>query len=252
MSVISYFSRTGLKRNYSSTSDESDVSISTENDSKKQEKKCMNTVVEDSDMAVQAALDNISKRLDTLATKVDVEQIKDEVKCLTKTFMEKLEKLEGRLFDTEVKAEKLESEVKSLKKVNETATGIIKQQDRRIRQNQRELNDLQQYSRRWNLRVFKVPEKEETAADCTSNVCAIFSDEVGIPITASNIEVAHRTGQRSSARARPILVRFFDRKERDSVIISRRNMPITKCSERRVNILLQCRCGVQMGKFLPR
>ena len=87
--------------------------------------------------------------------------MRDEVKCLTKTFMEKLEKLEGRLFDTEVKAEKLESEVKSLKKMNETATGMIKQQDRRIKQNERELNDLQQYSRRWNLRVFKVPEKEK-------------------------------------------------------------------------------------------
>ena len=156
-------------------------------------------------------------------TKVDVEQMRDEVKCLTKIFMEKLEKLEGRLFETEVKAEKLESEVKSLKKVNETATGMIKQQDRRIRQNERELNDLQQYSRRWNLRVFKVPEKE-TAADCTAKVCAIFSDKVGIPITASDIEVAHRTGQRSSTRARPILVRFFDRKKRDSVIISRGNL----------------------------
>ena len=185
----------------------------------------MNTVVEDSDMVVQTALDNISKRLDTLATKVDVEQMRDEAKCLTKTFMEKLEKLEGRLFETEVKAEKLESEVKSLKKVNETATGMIKQQDRRIKQNERELNDLQQCSRRWNLRVFKVPEKEkETAADCTAKVCAIFSDKVGIPITASDIEVAHRTGQRSSTRARPILVRFFDRKKRDSVIISRRNL----------------------------
>ena len=53
----------------------------------------MNTVVENSDMAVQAALDNISKRLDTLATRVDVEQMRDEVKCLTETFMEKLEKL---------------------------------------------------------------------------------------------------------------------------------------------------------------
>ena len=67
----------------------------------------MNTVVEDSDMAVQTALDNISKRLDTLATKADVEQMRNEVKCLTKTFMEKLEKLEGRLFETEVKAEKI-------------------------------------------------------------------------------------------------------------------------------------------------
>ena len=93
----------------------------------------------------------------------------------------------------------------------------------KIRQNERELNDLQQYSRRWNLRVFKMPEKE-TAADCIAKVCAIFSDKVGIPITASDIEVAHRTGQRSSTRARPILVRFFDRKKSDSVIISRRNL----------------------------
>ena len=98
---------------------------------------------------------------------------------------------------------------------------MIKQQDRRIKQNEREMNDLQQYSRRWNLRVFKVPEKEkETAADCTAKVCAIFSDKVGILITASDIEVAHRTGQHHSTRARPILVRFFDHKKRDSVIIS--------------------------------
>ena len=179
--------------------------------------------------------------------------------------MEKLEKLEGWLFDTEMKADKLESEVKSLKKVNKTATGIIKQQDRRIKQNERELNDLQQYSRKWNLWVFKVPEKEETAANCTTKVCAIFSDKVGIPITTSDIKVAHRTGQRSSTRARPILC--------DSLIVRRetasssvgatsrtkvmslgktQRMQIIKCSEKRMNILLQCRCGVKMGKFLPR
>ena len=169
--ISSYFSRTGLKRNHSSTLDESDVSISSENDSKRQEQKRMNTVVEDTDMAVQAVLDNISKRLDTLATKVGVEQMRHEVKCLTETFMEKLEKLEGRVFDTEEKAEKLESEMESLKKVNETATGIIKQQDRRIRQNQRELNDLQQYSRRWNLRVFKVPEKERRLQPIAQRRC---------------------------------------------------------------------------------
>ena len=94
--------------------------------------------------------------------------MRHEVKCLTKTFMENLKKLEGRLFDTEMKAEKLESEMESLKKVNETATGIIKQQDRRIRQNERELNDLQQYSRRWNLRVFKVPDHaRDGEGDCS-------------------------------------------------------------------------------------
>ena len=36
-----------------------------------------------------------------------------------KIFIEKVEKLEGRLFDIEVKTDKLESEEKSLNKVNE-------------------------------------------------------------------------------------------------------------------------------------
>ena len=58
-------------------------------------------------MAVQAALDKISQRLDTLATRTDVDQTKVEVKNLTQTFIEKLEKLEGRLFDIETKRTKL-------------------------------------------------------------------------------------------------------------------------------------------------
>ena len=48
----------------------------------------MNAVLmEGSDMAVQAALDNISRCLDTLATKVDIEQTRDEVKRLAEKFM---------------------------------------------------------------------------------------------------------------------------------------------------------------------
>ena len=116
-----------------------------------------------------------------------------------------------------METEKLEPEVKSLKKVNETVTDIVKQQDRRIKQNERELNDVQQYSGRWNLRVFKVAENEkEIAADCTSKVCAIFSDKIGIPTKASDNEVDHRTGKRSSTRPRPILIPIRDRKKRAS------------------------------------
>ena len=70
-----------------------------------------------------------------------------------------------------------------------------------------------------------MPEDEkEIAADRTGKVCAIFSDKIGIPTKASDIEVAHRTGKRSSTGPRPILVRFFDRKKRDSIISSRRNL----------------------------
>ena len=76
----------------------SDNSICSEaSASSRQERKRLNTVVseDDTDMAVQAALDKISQRLDTLATRTDVDQIKVEVNYLTQTFIEKLEKLEG-------------------------------------------------------------------------------------------------------------------------------------------------------------
>ena len=88
-------------------------------------------------MAVQAALDKISQRLDTLATRTDVDQIKVEVKNLTQTFIEKLEKLEGRLLDTETKTDKTEAEVKAEMKKTEILTDTVKQQERRLRQLER-------------------------------------------------------------------------------------------------------------------
>ena len=226
--VSPYFSKCGTKRNYPSTSEESDNSICSEaSASSRQERKRLNAVVseDDTDMAVQAALDKISQRLDILATRTDVDQIKVEVKNLTQTFIEKLEKLEGRLFDTETKTDKIEAEVKAEKKKTEILTDTVKQQERRLRQLEREQNDLQQYTRRWNLRVYKVPEdKAESADDCVSKVCGIFSDKVGVPVNAADIEVAHRVGQRSSTGSRPIIVRFFDRKKRDEVLRNRRNL----------------------------
>ena len=145
--VSPYFSKCGTKRNYPSTSDESDNSICSEaSASSRQERKRLNAVVseDNTDMAVQAALDKISQRLDTLATRTDVDQIKVEVKNLTQTFIEKSEKLEGRLFDIETKTDKTEAEVKAEKKKTEILTDTVKQQERRLRQLEREQNDLQQ------------------------------------------------------------------------------------------------------------
>ena len=76
--ISSISTKTGLKGNHSSTSDESYSSIIVGNDSKKQERKRMKTVAKGSDIAVQAVVDNTSRRLDTPATKVDVKQMRDE------------------------------------------------------------------------------------------------------------------------------------------------------------------------------
>jgi ribosome-binding ATPase YchF (GTP1/OBG family) len=178
-------------------------------------------------MAVEAALEKITKRLDALdakiATKEDIATVKDELRDLTNTFMKKVEQLEARVFEVEAKSDKHDKEVAAIKKKNEELQNVMRHQDLRIKQNDREINDLQQYSRRWNVRVYKVPEAEgETAEDCAKKVCNIFSKDVGVATSMTDIEVAHRAGRRNADRPRPILVRFFDRKKRDAVIGARK------------------------------
>ena len=110
-------------------------------------------------------------------------------------------------------------------KRSEELRDFIKSQDTRMKAMAREMNDLPQYSRRWHLRVYRVPEAErEQPDDCVKKLCHIFSHEVGVTTTPADIEVAHRVGQRSSQKARPILVRFFDRKKRDAVIANRKRL----------------------------
>lgn len=105
------------------------------------------------DMAVQMALDTINKRLDSLATRVDMSEMRAEVKQLTNTFMEQIEKLEGTVLDTEARLDKMETELKTKRKKSEGLANSLVQQERRIQQIEWEQNDLQQYSRQWNLRV---------------------------------------------------------------------------------------------------
>lgn len=235
MSNISSWLLKRQKRAHSSTSDDGDTSLVSE----KQEKKLTNLTVDTentTDMAVQKALDNMSRKfqeaidsvnekLTSLSTNADVEEIRGELRNLTDTFKEKIGKIEGRLFDIECRAEQLEDEVRQAKKNTEAEKETIRHLDFHVKQCETEQNDLQQYSRRWNLRVFRVPEQQnESADDCVKKVVQIFTDSVGVKTTQGDVEVAHRMGQRSGAQARPILVRFFDRRKKDDILCNRRKL----------------------------
>ena len=97
-----------------------------------------------------------------------------------------MENVEGRMLEAEARVEetvkentKLRQELNALKN-DLTSTHAA-------------INDQQQYQRRWNLRIFNVPEiPYETSEQTTKKVCEIFSDLVGVPTTPEDIEVAHR------------------------------------------------------------
>ena len=47
----------------------------------------------------------MNKRLDNVASKGDISEMKRELQLLTQTFTDKIEKLKGRAFETEAKTE---------------------------------------------------------------------------------------------------------------------------------------------------
>ena len=146
-------------------------------------------------------LESIQKRLDTLATSVELNTLREnlrtklsedisgvsrEISQLSKSMTERFEILEGRMFDAEIKIDAQDKENKLLKQ-------SIEQLRDDLTNTRSEMNDQQQYQRRWNLRVFNVPEKpNETSKDTIEKLCDVFTNLVGVTTRPEDIEVAHR------------------------------------------------------------
>nr|KAG5698467.1 hypothetical protein BaRGS_021997 [Batillaria attramentaria] len=89
-------------------------------------------------------LTGICQKLDTLATK-------DDLHALTKLFTDKLNKLEEKVVALETERESVRAEVEKVKAEN---TQLKQQVQDLARKAGRHNNDQEQYSRRWNLRIF--------------------------------------------------------------------------------------------------
>ena len=77
-------------------------------------------------MSVQELLSDMNKQLDNVATKDDISEMKRELQLLTQTFTEKIEKLEGRVFETEAKTEEMEKKkMDKLKKENDSLKNML-------------------------------------------------------------------------------------------------------------------------------
>lgn len=171
-------------------------------------------------------LDVLSKKLDALATKDDINQLRGEIERAIDSLGNKVDKLESKVFDVETENDKLKTEIKKLQDNNKDLKNRFDQYDKQSRQMKRNQNDHEQYLRRWNCRVYKVPEeKGETANSCIKKCAKVFAKDIGVKVTEADIDVAHRTGPPpSNGRNRPIIVRFLSRQARDLVLSNRRNL----------------------------
>ena len=181
-------------------------------------------MAEKTDDPIQASLKELFNRMGTLATKEDVQTMRDYVQKFTHDIMEKLDKMEGQILEVESKTAAVAKDIKIVKGKTTRLENNVNDHDIRLSRVEKEMNDLEQYTRRWNLRVYKVPEAPTgKTEDLTKRVCSIFTDLIGVKTVPQDVEVAHRAG-RVGERARPVLVRFFDRKKRDDILQNRRKL----------------------------
>ena len=82
-----------------------------------------------------------------------------------------------------------------------------------------QLNDLDQYGRRMNLRFLGI--EEETNENCEAKIADLIKNKLKIKNDIF-IDVAHRVGRKGNERPRPIIVRFGFRRHAAKVLKNRR------------------------------
>lgn len=219
--ISDFFHSTPKRARPKSSTSDSDISLS----DKPPLPKRASTVMDNE--TIKKLIEELNCKINNLATKDDVCEMKTQFKEMTDNMFNRLdgrmEVLEGKMLEEESRTTKVEKDVKVLQGRYSRHQSNFQEHENRVKALERENNDLQQYSRRWNLRVYRVPE-DNKAEDCEKKVCDLFSDLVGVKTTPADIEAAHRTGKRSSDVPRPILVRFLNRKKRDAVLAARRQL----------------------------
>ena len=88
-------------------------------------------------------------------------------------------------------------------------------------------NDLEQYGRRYNIRLHGLTLSGESSTDA---VVDIIRDKLHLECTTDDIEASHPLPSRSSEKQPAVIVRFRSRKKRDEVLRSRKNLKGTNVS----------------------
>ena len=93
-----------------------------------------------------------------------------------------------------------------------------------IKVNESHVNDLAQYSRRNNIRIYGINDrkKNETAEETTSLVIKFLKDKLDIDAHVRDIDIAHRLGQFREDGNRVIICRFMSRTLRNDVMKNRK------------------------------
>ena len=155
-------------------------------------------------------LDDIQKTLLTLTTKMDKlsdmeKELNDVKKSITYV---------SNSFD------EFKNQIQGLKNENND----LRQQ---LAKSTRELDDLQQYTRRNNLEITGIPHEED---EDTDNIVVKLAATLGVNISSSDIDISHRLPRKHNHQVRnqpspaPIIVKFVRRSLRNYIYSARKHL----------------------------
>ena len=121
--------------------------------------------------------------------------------------LKKVNSLKEEINDLKAELKQSKEEIKLLKLEN----GDLKQA---LNFNTAQIDDMQQYSRRENLRIYGI-EKSNSNKDDGETVILNVAKTLGIQLEAKDVQRAHRLGKKKrSGKPRPIIARFVSYKKR--------------------------------------
>ncbi|XP_060578456.1 uncharacterized protein LOC132735517 [Ruditapes philippinarum] len=180
--------------------------------------------------SVEKMLDTINEKLSNVITKSDISLIRqvviDTVNEMKEQFLsslvKRLEILEGSVHDQASETDQLKKDLKNkqneLDEIKDKMQCIRDRVRRETETNDRVLNDLEQYSRRNNIRIYGVPgdSEKQSSQETTTKVVSLLNEKLSMSITEENIDIAHRLGQ-YKGKDRPVIVKFVRRQVKNEV-----------------------------------
>ena len=175
--------------------------------------------------SVDLALEALNKKIDLLCTKEQMQGLGEEINRMRSEFgkfkdeiNEKINKFESVIFEVQKRVDNVIKENDKLKKDNAEML-------EKITNCERANNDLEQYTRRENVRVFNLKEeKDESIKNVTDKVCELFTNSLKVKTVPEDLQACHRVGKASPGTERSVIVRFKDRNLRDNVLSERRRL----------------------------
>ncbi|XP_052785515.1 uncharacterized protein LOC128226317 [Mya arenaria] len=245
-----------LKRKRSETSSVSELDTSrtkgieaegTTKEKQKKKKSKKAEINEDSDMAdikeIMKQWKQINTKLERLESKIEkavlkgdgtirssIKDLMTEMKeDLLKSVTNRIEILEGKLFEKEESSEKLAQKVtaleEQLEKNKEETFRVNNQLDFEREKHRKFENESEQYSRINNIIIRGLPDTNprETAEETLTKVQQYLQDKDIIELKASDVDMAHRLPNKKSQN-RDVIVKLASRFNKMCIMRNRRNL----------------------------